>query len=200
MAQAPQDVTLGEDFLFNHFYTGAVKKKSGPIVQAPLNFNTLTQQVMFLKDSTVMELTPVTDIDTVYMQGRVFVPAKKTFFERVSDGPVALYIEHKGTLGAAATDIGLGAKSHSARVLNLEELYGRWDVYKLELPDYYKVVSHNYFWLNKSGKFISADNLSKVQNAFPAKAAVIKNYVDNNNIRFNNQDDMVRLISFCNQP
>ena len=134
---APQDVQVTEDFLFNHFYTGAVKKKSGPVVQAPLNFNTLTQQVLFLKDSTLMVLQPVTDIDTVYMQGRVFVPAKNTFYEKVTSTPVALYVEHAGTFGAAAQDIGLGAKSHSAHVLNVDALYGRYDVYKLELPEYF---------------------------------------------------------------
>jgi len=79
-------------------------------------------------------------------------------------------------------------------------LYGRYDVFKLELPEGYKVVNHIYFWLYKNGHFVGADNLKQVQNAFPAKAGAIRVFVDDNNIHFNSQDDMVKLISFCNQP
>ena len=187
-------------YVFGDFSTGLVKKKSGQVAHIPLNYNTLTEEMVFIKDTEKLAMTGLEEIDTVYAGGKIFVPGKNFFYEKLTSTPVALYVQRKTNLLPGGSNVGYGMKSETSSVQDLNAIIGSTQVYKLTLPGGYKLVDHSLYWVNKNGRFMQVTNIKKVQAVFPAKAAEIKTFAEANNIKFNNPADMVKLIEFCNQP
>jgi len=187
-------------YVFKDFTPAVIKKKSGQVSHTPLNYNTVTEEMVFTKDSEKMALTNLEDIDTVYLGTRVFIPVKNNFYEKATNTPVALYIQYKSKLLPPGNNIGLGVTTESSSDASLSRVVGSTQVYNLQLPAGYKLVQHTTYWLYKDGHFVQVNNLKKVQGVFSAKAAAIKDFVTNNNIQFNNPADMAKLVIFCNQP
>ena len=61
-------------YLFNKFNDGMVKKKSGEIVVTPLNYNVVTEEMIFFSNDQYLALGALQTIDTVYLNKMVFVP------------------------------------------------------------------------------------------------------------------------------
>lgn len=187
-------------YVFNNFMPGVVKKKSNQEVHRLLNYNTLTEEMVFIDDTQKFAMTSLEQIDTVYVGGKTFVPVNNMFYEKLTNTPVALYVRRKTNVLKEGKDIGYGAKSESGAISSVGYLVGWSSVYQLTLPQGYKLVEHSIYFIHKDGMFIQLNSVKKAQSAFPAKANAIKNFVAQNNIQFNNAEHMAKLVEFCNQP
>jgi len=186
-------------YILPAFVTGIIKKRSGQLVKLPLNYNTVTEEMVFTKDTQLLAIANVQEIDTVYLADKVFVPVKTMFYQRATNTTIPLYVQHKAKLIPPGTNIGFGSTTETGTSSDLNAVIGSTQVYKLALPTGYKTVMHHLFYLYANGKFAEATNLKKIQSIFPAKADAIKAFVQTNKTRFNNMDDMVKLINFCNE-
>jgi hypothetical protein len=144
-------------------------------------------------------MTELDQVDTVYLGGKIFVPGKNMFYEKLTNTPVALYVRNKANLLQEGKDIGYGAKSESGAISNVSALVGISAAYRLQLPQGYKLVNHSTYWISKNGKFAQVGSIKKIQSIFPAKAEAINSFVGQNHIQFTNDGDMVKLFEFCNQ-
>lgn len=200
-AQSGNDNTIiTNHYIFKDFMPGVILKKSGGKATTPLNYNTITEEMVFTKDTEKMALTNLADIDTVYIADKVFVPVKNCFYEKATNTPVALYIQYQTKALPLGNNVGFGMTSESSSDASLSRVVGSTQVYNLLLPDGYKLVQHTNYWLYKDGGFVQVNNLKKVQSIFSTKVAAIKDFVTANNIKFNNPADVAKLIIFCNQP
>lgn len=186
-------------YVFKDFLPGIVKKKTGQEVHILLNYNTLTEEMIFIKDTQHFAMTELEQIDSVLLGGKTFVPGSNMFYEKLTNTPSALYVRNKTNVLQEGKDIGYGAKSESGAIASVSALVGSMAVYKLDLPQGFKLADHTTYWVKKDSRFIQLSGVKKAQAAFPLKADAIKAFVESNNLHFNNQDDMVKLISFCNQ-
>ncbi|MEJ7829931.1 MAG: hypothetical protein WKF91_17110 [Segetibacter sp.] len=82
-------------YFFPAFIEGTVKKKSGEISKTLLNYNTITQEMIFQEAGTNLALDKIETINTVYLKSKTFVPAGKVFYEVATYTLVALYIQYK---------------------------------------------------------------------------------------------------------
>jgi hypothetical protein len=187
-------------YVFPDFLPGVVKMKDGTQGHAQMNYNTLTEEMVFIKDTGRLAMINLDKIDTVYLGGKVFVPGKNMFYEKVTNTPVALYVRSKTNLLPEGKNAGYGAKSETSSVSNILSIIGASQIYQLQLPEGYKLTDHSSYWINSGDKFVQVSNLKKIQAAFPSKAEAIKNFCGQNNIRFGNMADMAKLLEFCNQP
>ena len=194
------NATVIDHYMFKGFIPGIVKKKNGERISALLNYNTLTEEMIFTKDTVKYALAQLEDIDTVYLAGKVFVPYNDIFFEKATSTPVALYIEHKTTILPPGKDLGYGSKTQLGSITNATQIRNGNREFNLKLPDDYKLVSRTTYWVIKDGKYVQVNNIRKVQGIFPARADAIKSFVKQHNIKMSNADDMIKLIEFCNQP
>jgi len=192
------NVTVIDHYMFNGFIPGTVKKKSGEKISVALNYNTLTEEMIFTKDSLVYTLEQLEDIDTVYLAGRIFVPNNNFFYEKATNTPVALFIEHKSTVLSPSKDLGYGIKSQLGLVVSPAQVAGGNRAFNLKQPDDFKLASRTTYWINKGSQYVQLHGQKSVQAAFPAKADAIKDFVKVNKIKFDNDDDMIKLINFCN--
>jgi hypothetical protein len=184
-------------YLFPGFVEGTVKQKSGEINRAQLNYNLLTEEMIFEQAGQQMALDKTENIDTVYLSDKKFIPVGNVFYEVATNTPIALFIQHKSKIIPPGNETGLGSSQTSA-ITNVADLKSAGLAYRLKLPDDYKLMSQSVYWIRKGENFMSIKNLKEVQNFFPAKADAIKSFAKENKISFKNPEDVTKLIVFCN--
>jgi len=184
-------------YVFPAFVDGTVKKKSGEIVKASLNYNTITEEMIFDQAGQKLALDKLEDIDTVYIQDKKFVPFEKVFYEVAANTPVALFIQHKSEIIPPGNNTGFGTSNTSA-ITNLTDFKTSGSAYKLQLPEDFKIRSKTAFWLRKNNNYALIKTEKNVEDLFPDKADAIKKFVKTNKINFKNPDDLIKLTVFCN--
>ncbi|MBK0380117.1 hypothetical protein [Mucilaginibacter segetis] len=191
-------------FVFSKFISGTVLQKDGGVVKALLDYNTITQEMMFDNNGKklVLDKETIGNIDTLYFDSRKFIPARAVFFERLTNTPVTLYIQYKNKAVNSKATIGAGGGSNNSigGFIGVKQTKGTTYVdYDMTLPENYELKSENVFWLQKKGVFYEASNLKKVEKLFSEKSSQIESFVKENNIDLNKIEDFKKLIVFCNQ-
>ena len=77
-------ITVSEkipQYLFNRFADGIVVKKSGDTVGSLLNYNIVTEEMIFIDNNRYLALGNLQSIDTVYLNNMIFLPAGNAFYE-----------------------------------------------------------------------------------------------------------------------
>ncbi|MBC7426045.1 MAG: hypothetical protein H7321_05870 [Bacteroidia bacterium] len=186
-------------YVFPDFTEGTVKKKSGEIVKTLLNYNTITEEMIFQQAGTFRAFDNAERIDTVYIQNKKFVPAGMIFYEVATCTPVALFIRHQTEIVSPGNNTGFGT-TQTAAISNLNSLHRSGDAYQLKLPDDFKLTSRTEYLLKKNGNYnyINVKNFKQVETVFSEKAALIKDYVKTNKLSFNKSEDVIKLILYCN--
>ncbi len=120
-AQNQTSVKELNHYTFPDFMEGTVKKKTGETIKTLLNYNTITQEMIFQQSGKYLALDEIESIDSVNLQGKTFVPAKRVFYEVLTYTPVALYIQHKTEVVPPGNNTGFGTTETSA-ITNLNNL------------------------------------------------------------------------------
>ncbi|MFA6083371.1 hypothetical protein [Mucilaginibacter sp.] len=199
-AQATKD---NSPYVFPEFVKATVLQKGGAMLEAQMNYNMATQEMLFTKDGANMVLDNYENIDTLYLNSRKFVPARRVFLEKLTNTAIPLYIQYKGKAmlgGSSAID-----KSNNTSIGGLVGVKGqkgdpsKITSYDLRLPNGYHFVPENEYWLQKGGSFYPTNNLKKIVTLFPGKEGQINDFIKQNNISMGKTDDMIKLIEFCNK-
>jgi hypothetical protein len=85
-------------FLYSDFNAGRIKMKAGKDLNLLLNYNMITEKMVFLQKEQVFDMLNQGYVDTIYMNGSRFVPYGKVFCEVYPGSKVTLLIQHKGRL------------------------------------------------------------------------------------------------------
>jgi len=186
-------------YVFSDFLDGIVKKRSGELVELPLNYNTITEEMIFIRDTQRLAIAFPEEVDTIFVGGKVFVPFKNVYYEKATNTTVPLFVENKVVLLRGGKEIGYGNKIQTGSINSITAIASPTQLYKLQLPQDYSLADHTSYWIFENGKFEQLTSAKKLQGLFPAKADAIKRFVSDNNIDFNRRDDLVKLIEFCNQ-
>jgi len=195
-----QPVVNGKElyhYVFPSFVQGTVRQKSGEVNKALLNYNSLTEEMIFDQSGQKMALDKLEFIDTVYMENKRFILVGKVFYELAANTPIALFIQHKSEIIPPGSNTGFGT-THTSAATNVTDLKALGMAYQLRLPDDYILTSNKVFWLKKGNNYYVLKDLKDVQNLFVEKAGAIKEFVKVNKINFRNAEDLTRLILFSN--
>ncbi len=196
-AQTKEENLQSKGYLFNEFLPGSVLMKSGEIETAFLNYDANNKNIAFEKNDKYLVLTNLEDIDTFYISYRKFIPVEKKVYEVLLPGKISLLASYKTKTRplTATVEHGGASKKETKEVSNTVS-----DVYlnrKYE-PNFSLDLQHEY-WLVRGRSFYKANNEKQVAKVFPEKAKEITAFVFDNAIDFKNQNDVVKLISFCNE-
>lgn len=180
------------------FMEGTVKQKSGESNKALLNYNSVTEEMIFDQKGQQLALDKIENVDTVYIQNRKFVPFGNVFYEVAATGAIPLFIQHKTQLIPPGNNTGMGS-SQTAAITNISDLKAAGLAYKLKLPDDYKVMNKTIYWLRKNNNYYIIKTEKNIENLFPDKADAIKKYIKDNKVNFKNSNDFINVVQFCNQ-
>jgi hypothetical protein len=181
------------------FVTGSVKMKDGRTELAKMDYNKLTEEMIFEKDGVMLALDSLSAIDTVTLESRVFVPHEKIFYEVLVRGPVSLFIEHRCNLLFAGTSSGYGGTSETGAAHSLSSLTNMGRAYHLKLPSDYHVTDATLYWIRKDGVFYKSNTASQIIKVFPDKSKEIKQFIKSRKLNLKKPGDLVTLIVKCNE-
>jgi len=184
-------------YLFADFGEGSVLQKSGTVTKTILNYNTLTQEMIFKQGDQFLALDKLYEIDTVFLNNKKFVPAGQLFYEVGTITRIPLFIQHASEIIPPGSETGYG-KSQTTAITNVTDLKSSGRAYALSLPDEYTFRNQTTYLLRKDGHFITVKNVKDVKNVFPAKENLIDDFVKTNKISFKKAEDVIKLIEFCN--
>jgi len=195
-----QDETIVESpYLFPEFTAGKVRLKTGNVKESKLNYNILTEEMVFDNSGTYLAFANNELIDTVYIKDRKFVFIEKLFYELIEKLPVSLLQRHFCTLIPPGKSSGYGGTSQTSAIQSNSSFYTSKGTYDLKLPDDYKIQPDFEYILVKEGTLYRANNVNQVVKCFPEKKDTIKKFAKENKTNFRKNEDVATLIKFCNQ-
>ena len=120
-----QPVVNGKElyhYVFPSFMEGTVRQKSGEVNKTLLNYNSLTEEMIFDQSGQKLALDRTENVDTVYILSRKFIPVGKSFYEMaVNAPPLALFIQHKSEVIPPGNETGFGV-SHTSAIINVTDM------------------------------------------------------------------------------
>ncbi|SFQ23487.1 hypothetical protein [Parafilimonas terrae] len=184
-------------YLFPEFKEGSVLQKSGTVTKTQLNYNTLTQEMIFKQGEQFLALDKIQEVDTVYLNDKKFIPGDNMFYEVATQTPVALLLQHTSDIIPSGNETGFG-KSQTTAVTNIADLKRGGRAYSLSLPDEYSFKNKTAYFLKKDGKYILITNVKDIKKVFSDKESAIEDYTKKNKVNFKKNETVAALIEFCN--
>jgi hypothetical protein len=186
-------------FLYTEFTKSKVRMKNGQIQNIMLNYNTVSEKMVFQKDEKLYDMANPEMVDTVFLQDSRFVPAGKVFYKVVLAAPVAFYAQYKGELQPPGTPAGYGGTSQVSNTKNLSSVQLSSGYYNLELPADYTVKTNITYWYSKDGNMLSFVNERQFLKLNPDKETELKQFIKQNKIKFDKLPDIAKLAEYYNK-
>jgi hypothetical protein len=186
-------------FLYPDFTKSTIRMKNGQSQSSILNYNTVSEKMVYQKDDKLYDMVNTEMIDTVFLQDSKFVPVGKVFYEVLLVAPVALFVQYKGELVPPGTPAGYGGTSQVSNTKLMSTVQLSSGYYNLKLPADYLVITAQVYWIRKDSSMNSFMKEKQFLRIFPDKEAELKQFIKQNRIKFDNQSDMVKLAESINE-
>ncbi len=190
------NLKLVTHYLFPEFTKGVVLMKTGIRNEAVLNYNALTEEMIFETRGTKLALGQLESIDTVYISDRKFIPRDNTFIELLFKSKYSLYADYKCKLKDPGKPAGYGGTSQTSAITTYSTFFAGGRPYEMKLPEGFETQSSVEYWLDKDGKlnkFLSIRQLSKL---FDEKESVYKSYIKKHDVKYDDQASVIELLRF----
>ncbi len=185
-------------YVLPQFSGGDILMKNGQHLKAWLNYNSLSEQMIFDENGKKLAITEnqLSLIDTVYINNRKFCRIDNTFLELLYASEHNLYAEYKCRLEAPGTTSGYGGNSQTSSNTSFTSIEERGIQYELSLPDGYKAKPYTIYWLKLDGKMANFKNINQLIKLFSDKKELIKSFKKNHELDYNNQESIIELIKY----
>jgi len=183
-------------YLFTDFTVSRVKMKNNSIITDLMNYNIVTEKMVFVKNDKYFNLTNYQMIDSIYLNGYVFVPVGKVFYEVLVSGSVSLYIQHKGDLLPPGKPAGYGGTSQTSASSSLSSISTSAGQYNLSIPSDYTVRVANTYWIRKDNEWFDFSNEKQFLKLFPEKSAQLKSFIKENHLKIGNPEHLKKIVAY----
>jgi hypothetical protein len=185
-------------YVFPEFTQGIVLMKNGTENRALLNYNSLTEEMIFKDKGKMLALgkPELEQVDTVFIKDRKFFTQNGKFVELILHSTSDLYAEHKCKLIPPGKPAGYGGTSETSSVSSYSSLSSGGRVYDLKLPDDFKVEPYTFYWLKRNGELNKFASIKQLMKLYEDKTDLCKAYVKKNDVKFNDQESIVQLIKY----
>jgi hypothetical protein len=195
----PNSGNASSQFLYTDFATGIVKMKNGTTQSIALNYNTVSEKMVYEKDGDLYDMTNPQLIDTVFLQDSKFIPVGNVFQLVLLIAPISLFVQYKGELLPPGAPAGYGGTSQVSNTKLLSSVQLSSGYYNLKLPSDYIVKVDQVYWIRKNGAMFSFMNERQFLKVFPGEEGELKQFIKQNRIKFDRLPDLIRLINHCNE-
>ncbi len=192
-------------FLFPSFNEGIILFKDGSRVKMLLDYNMDEEMMVTELDGVYRYSKDPKEIDTIYLEKRIFVPIGNIFYDLLAKGPVPFFLQNKCTITAKGTDVGYGVKSQSVGPTKYQRfeltsvVYQYSEVVHIELPPNVEITPASVFWVMKDGKMEKFSNERQFLKIFPEKGSVLKEYIKKQKLNLKRRNDVIKLGAYCNE-
>jgi hypothetical protein len=187
-----------EQFVFDEFTIGVVKLKTGDKVVLNLNYNIVTEKMVFMQKGKIFNIVNQSAIDTVYIMARRFIPVGKVFYEVLVSKPVSLFLQNKGSVKAPPRPAAYGGTSDVSSSTYINNLSLGNDVYRMNRNAEIKIVVSPVFWIRKNNVMYAVSKRKQLFKIFPDKRSVIKEFIRQSQVGPENTRSLVQLVNALN--
>jgi hypothetical protein len=190
---------ISTHYVLPAFEKGIVRMKNGQIEEVKIDYNMLSEEMIFENGGTRLAMDKIETIDTVYLGSRKFVPYEKYFLEILLEDQVSLFIRHKLNILQSGSPAGYGGTTETGAAHSISYLVGSGSLYKLQLPSEYHLTDASQFWIKKESSFFRIGTERQILDIFPEKSKEIKQFIRQNKINLRKEKDVITLINRCNE-
>ena len=190
--------SVSPHYVLPDFVKGSVKMKNGKTIGVIMNYNKVSEEMIFEKDGQRLAMDNLQTIDTVFLGSRKFVPYEKVFHEVLVNDRISLSVQHKCNLLPPGKPAGYGGTSETSATSSISVLVSSGMLYKLELPREYRVSDASQFWIIKDKLPVRIAGERQFLKIFPEKLKELEEYIKQNKLNIRKQEDLIMLIGKCN--
>jgi len=183
-------------YLFPEFIQGKVLMKKGKINEVRMNYNALTEEMIFENNGVKLALAQLEAIDTVYVGGKRFVPINGKLFDLLYHSKFELFAEHKCKLNDPGKPAGYGTSSQLGAASTYSSYFSGNRVYEMTLPETVETNPYTVYYLRKDGNLLKFVSLKFLLKEFPEKSAAAKKFIRENNVSYENWESVIKLVRF----
>ncbi|MEI7828235.1 MAG: hypothetical protein WCI31_00625 [Prolixibacteraceae bacterium] len=183
-------------YIFPEFTKGTVLMKSGTVNPTSLNYNALTEEMIFNSNGKNLAMTRLEEIDTVYIEKRKFFLVNNKFVELLYRNKYDLYIAHKCSVVEPGKPAAYGGTSQTSSTTSYSSILSGGQAYELSLPEGYTTKPYFEYWLKKDGKLTLIINMRQLAKQFDDKSDQFKKFVKENKVKYDDQEGILSLVKF----
>ena len=136
-------------------------------------------------------------IDTVFVADEKFIRMNNKFVKILIDKPeFDLFVEHKCRLIPPGKPAAYGGTSQTSSATSYSSILSDGRVYDLKLPDDYKIIPYNVFWLNRNGKLQRFSTLGQLKKIYRDKKKRVDDYLKKNEVKLTNEKSVEEAIAY----
>jgi hypothetical protein len=183
-------------YIFPEFTKGTVLMKTGVKNEALLNYNSLTEEMIFDTKGKKLAMAQLEQVDTVYINNHKFFILNNKFVELLHRAKYELYVEHKCNVKDPGKPSAYGGTSQTSATTSYSSYFSGGQVYELKLPEGIETKPYTEFWFKKDEKTTKFLSIRQLMKQFEDKEDAFKEFVKVNNVKYENQASVEALIKF----
>jgi len=191
-------ISLPEQFLFPEFSPGVVKMKNGDKIVLNLNYNIVTERIVFMQKKQIYDMTNYGSVDTVYMNQRKFIPYGKVFYEVLVNGPVSLFIQHKGIVRQPPRPAAYGGTTELSSTRYINNIRLGNDVFRMSSGEKLIIDPKPVLWMGKDDNLYSVVNKKQILKILPDKRQELKEFIRSNHTDPADPEKIINLVNYYN--
>jgi hypothetical protein len=186
-------------YLNPDFAVSRVKMKAGKDMNILLNYNIVTERMVFFQKEQAYDLLNQGTVDTIYMNECRFIPYEKAFLEVIPGSKLTFFIQHRGRVLPAAKPAAYGGTSEVSSSTYLTRIDLNSGIYNMKLNDELRIKFDPLYWVKLNDNMQSFANEKMLLKLFPGKEEIIKQYIRKNKLKFDKRDDLLKIWRFCDE-
>ncbi len=194
----PEAIKHPEQFVFPDFSVGVVKMKNKEKLALALNYNVVTEKVVFRLKNQIFDMVEYSNVDTVFIHERKFVPLENVFYEVLVNAPVSLFIQHKGKIQSPPRPAAYGGTSELSSSTYVNNLRMGNDVYRLNSDEPITIVPDPIIWIRKDNEMHAVLNQKSLLKIFSDRKNEIKEFISQNRVDSKNPGHLIGVVNYYN--
>jgi hypothetical protein len=187
-----------EQFLFPEFNVGIARMLNGEKVILNLNYNIVTQKMVFIQNNQIFDIVNQTLIDTVFLEGRRFIPYNKVFYEIAVNGNASFFIQHKGALKRPPRPAAYGGTSQVSSSTYINNMRLGNDRFRMQQNTEIIIEQGPLFWIRKGNEMYLVNRKKSLLKIFGDKKSEVKEFMGRQKFDPENPDHIYNLINYYN--
>jgi hypothetical protein len=185
-------------YLLSEFSSTKIKMQEGNDIVLNLNYNTVTEKMVFIKSGRLFDLVNPQTVDTLFLQQYIFVPYDTVFLDFIARGKINFFIQHKSDV----TFRNKPSMSGTAQVSQSNYYAGNKAeivYFNQKLPESFIVKPASLYWVRVNDKMVKFANERQLFKIFPEKADLLKLFIKESDLKIDRRADLISIANYCNK-
>lgn len=183
-------------YLFSEFEKGVVLMKNGVRNEALMNYNSITEEMIFDNNGIKLAMSQLNLIDTVFINGRKFIPFEGKFLEEVYHSRLELFVQHKCSIKDPGKPSAYGGTSQTSATTTYSSYLSNGQFYEMKLPQGTETKPFIQYWLKQNGKMNRFLNLRQLHKLFGDKSVIFKDYLKKHQVKYTDEKSIIGLVKY----